>query len=169
MIGDLLAQAVRPSGALNLVTGPGGVFGDYLVEDDRTSLVTVTGETKTGVHVAQKAAVERFGKIDLLINNVAIFANIVFGQLTQISSEEFKKVIDMNISGPFHCVKAVVAQIKEKAGKLINVSSASLLEGVPCMPYQVASKGAVMEVCGQRVDRFQHHLRRRQGGWISRA
>ena len=56
MIGDLLAQSGLPSGALNVVTVPGGVLGDYLIEDERTSLVTLTGETKTGLRVAQKAA-----------------------------------------------------------------------------------------------------------------
>ena len=39
-----------------MITGPGGVLGDYLVQDPRTSLVTLTGETNTGKHVAQKAA-----------------------------------------------------------------------------------------------------------------
>ena len=58
--------------------------------------------------VLAKAAVDRFGKIDILINNAAIFANIVLRPFTEISSEEFKKVIDVNISGPFHCIKAVV-------------------------------------------------------------
>jgi len=74
MIGDLLAQSGLPSGALNVVTGPGGVLGDYLIEDERTSLVTLTGETKTGLRVAQKAAaklkkytLELGGKDPLLI------------------------------------------------------------------------------------------------------
>lgn len=55
-IGEILTEAGLPPGALNVLTGPGGVLGDYLVQDDRTSLVTLTGETTTGIHVAQKAA-----------------------------------------------------------------------------------------------------------------
>jgi aldehyde dehydrogenase (NAD+) len=55
-IGDLLTEAGLPPGVVNVLTGPGGVLGDYLVQDDRTSLITLTGETKTGKHVAQKAA-----------------------------------------------------------------------------------------------------------------
>ena len=55
-IGQLLTDAGLPPGVLNVITGPGGVLGNYLVEDDRTSLVTLTGETKTGKMVAQKAA-----------------------------------------------------------------------------------------------------------------
>ena len=55
-IGEILTEAGIPPGVLNVITGPGGVLGDYLVQDDRTSLITLTGETKTGIHVAQKAA-----------------------------------------------------------------------------------------------------------------
>ncbi|MEJ2715629.1 MAG: aldehyde dehydrogenase family protein [Deltaproteobacteria bacterium] len=55
-IADLMAQAGLPPGVLNVLTGPGALLGDYLVQDDRTALVTLTGETKTGRHVAEKAA-----------------------------------------------------------------------------------------------------------------
>ena len=91
-----------------------------------------------------KAAIDRFGRIDILINNAAIFGDLVLRPLTEISSEEFKKVIDVNISGVFHCVKAVVPYMKEYGGKIINIGSASILEGVPCMPHYVSSKGAIM-------------------------
>lgn len=73
-IGELLTEAGLPPGVLNVITGPGSVLGDYLVQDDRTSLVTLTGETKTGRQVAQKAAaklkkytLELGGKDPLLI------------------------------------------------------------------------------------------------------
>jgi aldehyde dehydrogenase (NAD+) len=55
-IGELLTDAGLPAGVLNVITGPGAVLGNYLVQDDRTSLVTLTGETTTGRLVAQKAA-----------------------------------------------------------------------------------------------------------------
>ena len=63
---------------------------------------------------------------------------------TELSSEEFKKVIEINTSGVFHCIKAVFPYMKEKGGKIVNISSASILEGIPGMPHYVASKGAVM-------------------------
>jgi NAD(P)-dependent dehydrogenase (short-subunit alcohol dehydrogenase family) len=94
-------------------------------------------------HALAKATVDKFGKIDILINNAAVFGNIILKPLTEVSSKEFKKVIDINISGPFHCIKAVLPYMKEKGGKIINISSASILEGVPGMPHYVASKGAV--------------------------
>ena len=91
-----------------------------------------------------KAAYDKFGSIDILINNAAVFANIVLKPFTELSSEEFKKVIEINTSGAFHCIKAVFPYMKEKGGKIVNISSASILEGIPGMPHYVASKGAVM-------------------------
>jgi aldehyde dehydrogenase (NAD+) len=55
-IGELFERAGLLPGALNVLTGPGSVLGDALIEDDRCSYVDLTGDTVTGRHVAQKAA-----------------------------------------------------------------------------------------------------------------
>jgi acyl-CoA reductase-like NAD-dependent aldehyde dehydrogenase len=55
-IGKLFEEAGLPAGALNVVTGPGSVLGDALIDDDRCSFVAITGETVTGRQVAQRAA-----------------------------------------------------------------------------------------------------------------
>jgi len=91
-----------------------------------------------------KAGADRFGTIDILINNAAVFANIVLKPFNEISSEEYKRVVEINTSGAFHCIKAAYPYMKDKGGKIINLSSASILEGVPGMPHYVASKGAMM-------------------------
>ena len=91
-----------------------------------------------------KAAVEHFGAIDILINNAAVFGDIVLKSFLDITSEEFKRVVEINTSGAFHCIKAVFPHMKTRGGKIINISSASFLEGVPGMPHYVASKGAIM-------------------------
>ncbi len=91
-----------------------------------------------------KTAFDRFGSIDVLINNAAVFGSIVLKPFTELTSEEFKRVVEINTSGAFHCIKAVFPYMKEKGGKIINISSASIIEGVPGMPHYVASKGAMM-------------------------
>jgi NAD(P)-dependent dehydrogenase (short-subunit alcohol dehydrogenase family) len=91
-----------------------------------------------------KAAADRFGRIDILINNAAVFGGIVLKPFTEITSEEYKRVMEINTSGAFHCIKAVFPYMKGSGGKIINISSASFLEGVPGMPHYVASKGAMM-------------------------
>jgi NAD(P)-dependent dehydrogenase (short-subunit alcohol dehydrogenase family) len=95
-------------------------------------------------HAMAKAAFDRFGAIDILINNAAVFGNIILKPFIEVTSEEFKRVMEINTSGAFHCIKAVFPYMKEKGGKIINISSSSIIEGVPGMPHYVASKGAIM-------------------------
>jgi len=91
-----------------------------------------------------KAAVDRFGSIDILINNAAIFGNLVMKPFMEISDEEWRRVMDVNAGGPFRCTKAVFPYMRDKGGKIINVASAIIFEGMPGTPHYVASKGAVM-------------------------
>jgi len=91
-----------------------------------------------------KAAIDRFGAIDILINNAAIFGDLVQKPFTEITTEEWNRVMAVNTGGPFHCTKAVFSYMKDKGGKIINIASAIIFEGVPGVPHYVASKGAVM-------------------------
>jgi NAD(P)-dependent dehydrogenase (short-subunit alcohol dehydrogenase family) len=91
-----------------------------------------------------KATVDRFGSIDILVNNAAIFGDVVMKPFTELTDEEWDRLMAVNVKGPFHCCKSVFPYMKEKGGKIINMSSASFLEGVPFMPHYVASKGAIM-------------------------
>jgi NAD(P)-dependent dehydrogenase (short-subunit alcohol dehydrogenase family) len=89
-----------------------------------------------------KAAVERFGSIDILINNAGTLVTIK--PFMEVTTEEWMQVMATNTLGPFHCVKAVFPFMKDKGGKIINVSSGTVFEGVPGLPHYISSKGAVM-------------------------
>jgi NAD(P)-dependent dehydrogenase (short-subunit alcohol dehydrogenase family) len=91
-----------------------------------------------------KAALDRFGSIDILVNNAAVFGDLVTGTLMEISDEEWRRVMDVNAGGPFRCTKAVFPYMKDRGGKIVNVASAIIFEGMPGLPHYVASKGAVM-------------------------
>jgi NAD(P)-dependent dehydrogenase (short-subunit alcohol dehydrogenase family) len=91
-----------------------------------------------------KAAFDRFGSIDILVNNAAIFGAIILKPFIEITTAEWNHLMEVNTTGSFHCIKAVFPYMKGKGGKIINMSSASILEGVPGMPHYVASKGAIM-------------------------
>ncbi len=90
-----------------------------------------------------KTTVDEFGKIDVLVNNAAMFRNIQAKRFTEISTEEWNQVMTVNTTGPFHCTKAVFPYLKKNGGKIINTVSSTLFEGPPGMPHYIASKGAV--------------------------
>ena len=91
-----------------------------------------------------KAASDRFGSVDILVNNAAVFGDLAARSFMEIGDEEWKRVMDVNAGGPFRCTKAVFPYIKDRGGKIVNVCSASIFEGLPGVPHYVASKGAVM-------------------------
>ncbi len=89
-----------------------------------------------------QAAVNRFGAIDILINNAGTLVTIK--PFMEVTTEEWMQIMETNTLGPFHCTKAVFPYMKEKGGRIINVSSGTVFEGVPGLPHYLASKGAVM-------------------------
>ncbi len=89
-----------------------------------------------------KAAMDRFGAIDILVNDAGILVQMK--PFFEVTTEEFMHVIETNVLGCFHCIKAVFPYMKEKGGKIINISSCTVFEGVPGMPHYISSKGAIL-------------------------
>ena len=83
-----------------------------------------------------------FGKIDVLVNNAGVSS---FGLVTDITSDEWKRIFDVNVYGTFMTVKYVLPQmISRKCGKIVNVSSMWGRCGASCESCYSASKGAVI-------------------------
>jgi NAD(P)-dependent dehydrogenase (short-subunit alcohol dehydrogenase family) len=90
-------------------------------------------------------ALKAFGRIDILVNNAAIFINIQRHPFHEISAEEWDRVSAVNVKGPFLCAKAVFAQMKaQRSGKIINISSSTVFWGTPNFLHYVASKAALI-------------------------
>src|SRR3954447_17884536 len=68
--------------------------------------------------------VKRFGRIDILINDAAYNKSIPFKDLDGLTTEEWSKIIDVNLTGPLHAIKAVAPVMqKQKRGRIVNIAS----------------------------------------------
>ena len=100
---------------------------------------------EASVNEMVKKTVERFGQIDVLINNAAIFADLAKHLFYEIPLQEWERMIRINVTGTFLCCKAVFPQMqKQGKGKIINVSSTVFMAGNPNFAHYVTSKGAIV-------------------------
>jgi len=92
-----------------------------------------------------KAAIDQFGRIDILVNNAALYGDIGgMKAMNDISEEEWDRLMAINVKGVWNATKAVLPQMQaQNYGKIINISSSTILMGVPGILHYVASKGAV--------------------------
>jgi len=88
---------------------------------------------------------ERFGGIDILVNNAALFGGLERKPFLQIETAEWDRVMTANTRSVFECTKAVVPAMRARGGgKVVNISSSTVHTGTPMLLHYVASKGAVI-------------------------
>ena len=93
------------------------------------------------------ATTQRFGHIDILINNAAIASTLSLKPFYELTTEEFQNVLAVNTIGTFHGCKAVAALMRQQnSGRIINLASGTAIRGAPFIAHYVASKGAVMSL-----------------------
>jgi NAD(P)-dependent dehydrogenase (short-subunit alcohol dehydrogenase family) len=96
------------------------------------------------VQALVEKTVGRFGKIDILINNAALFAPLHHTRVQDLDVDLWDKVFAINVRGPFLMVKhAVPHMIARKYGKIVNIGSGTVYKGLPGMLHYTASKGAI--------------------------
>lgn len=87
-----------------------------------------------------KKVVEKFGKIDILINNAGVSSST---PLEKYTYEEFEKIINLNVNAMFLCSKLVVPYMKDNGGVILNTSSMVSIYGQPSGCGYPTSKFAV--------------------------
>ncbi len=126
--GKALAQEIAAQHGANSVT---------------SALTDVSDEPSVKALVA--ATIERFGKIDVLVNNAALYAPLQETKCTEIDAELWDKVMAVNLRGPFLMVKHVAPHMTAQGyGKIINIGSGTAFRGIPWMLHYVTSKGGIM-------------------------
>ncbi|MBI3698950.1 MAG: SDR family oxidoreductase [Afipia sp.] len=95
------------------------------------------------VDAATAATLKAFGRIDILVNNAGIAG--VNKPVTDLSFEEWRQVMRINLDGPFICCKAVVPSMKKNNyGRIVNIASIAGKEGNPNASHYSASKAGVI-------------------------
>ena len=88
---------------------------------------------------------EKYGRIDVLINNAAIISTVTLKPTEQITVDEWDRLMGVNLRGVFLCSKAVIPHMKaQKGGKIINISSSTVFKGKPYYIHYVTSKAGVI-------------------------
>jgi 3-oxoacyl-[acyl-carrier protein] reductase len=123
--------------------------------NDPADVVAELGDACLGVQVdvtdrssterLAAAALERFGKIDALLNNAAYYSAIVKRPFEEITDEEWERVFAVNVRGTWLCSRAVAPAMKSAArGKIVNVSSMTVPTAPPGFAHYIASKSAIV-------------------------
>jgi NAD(P)-dependent dehydrogenase (short-subunit alcohol dehydrogenase family) len=152
-IGRAIASALATAGA-NVVVS------DVLAEDGRRTVDEITRAggsaafVPADVAVADQAAalvaaaVERFGGLDVLVNNAGMGGAQL--RLHEVEPEDFDRVVDVNLRGTFLCTKYAIPHFLAAGdGRIVNIASTYGLIGAPKAPAYCASKGAIVNLTRQ--------------------
>ena len=89
-------------------------------------------------------AVEAFGRIDILVNNAGLYSTLKLTEFSEITPEEWQRVLNVNVIGQALVTAAVLPTMTAQGeGAIVNMSSGTPFKGVPFLLHYVASKGAI--------------------------
>ena len=142
-IGFAIARALQQQGASVVITGTD----DERLKAARDALGARTTTARADVREADQVeaavrhAIEQFGAIDVLVNNAGIG---IFRSVAEMSLSEWNDVIATNLTGVFHCTRAVLPQLRARGGGwIINISSLASTNPFADAAAYCASKAAL--------------------------
>ena len=118
-----------------------------IAKESGASTLALTVDVASESDVARMAqeAVKAFGRIDILVNNAALFSSLEPQPFERIEAAEWRRVMEVNTLGVFLCSRACVPHMRKAGGgRIINLASGAPLKGVPLLLHYVSSKGAVI-------------------------
>lgn len=137
VLADLAADAVRQAAA-------------GLAERHRgqhiTGLAVDVTQVPSTLALAEQAAHSVPGRqrIDVLVNNAAIYATLKRLPFDQIDPDDWDRVMAVNLKGPFLMARAVLPWMRAAGGAIVNIASSTVMSGSPLWAHYVASKGGVI-------------------------
>ncbi|MBR0696192.1 SDR family NAD(P)-dependent oxidoreductase [Bradyrhizobium lablabi] len=110
---------------------------------DNVTAIKVDVTDLAAVEAARDATLKAFGKIDILVNNAGIAG--INKTVWDTDLDEWRKVLRINLDGPFICCKAIVpVMIGQKYGRIVNIASIAGKEGNPNAAHYSSSKAGLI-------------------------
>jgi 3-oxoacyl-[acyl-carrier protein] reductase len=146
-IGRAYALRLAEEGAKVVIAELDGPAGERVAaEVGGLAIQTDVADEKSAQQMARRA-VERFGRIDILVNNAAIFHTVPMSRapFDEIDPAEWDRMMAVNLRGTWFACRAVVPQMrKQRYGKIVNISSGTALKGTGSRIHYVTSKAGIL-------------------------
>jgi len=146
-IGRATAKAMAESGALPVIAEIDEAKGQSVAREigNRAMAVRTDVADPASLEAMVKTVLDAHGKVDVLINNAAIFSTLDMRPFWEIPLEEWDAVLRVNVTGCFLAARAVVETMRAaKFGRIINFSSAAVTMGRPNYTHYTTSKAALI-------------------------
>jgi 3-oxoacyl-[acyl-carrier protein] reductase len=149
-IGKVYALAFARAGARVVAADIDGEAADAVARDIVASnqeaiAVTVDVADADSAQAMARTARDRFGTIDVLINNASLMSVLPRRSWLEIPVDEWDRVMAVNLRGIFLCCRAVFPAMREqRRGKIVNISSSRVWEGTPNRLHYTTSKAGVI-------------------------
>lgn len=144
-IGRAIAEGLAAVGATVVVADLSGAAEAAAALGDEHLGVPVDVSSPEDCARMAAAALERYGRIDGLVNNAGLYSSLVPRPMEEIDIDEWRRVMDVNVLGLHLATRAVVPALRAAGGgRIVNIASGTPFKGVPFLLHYVASKGAVV-------------------------
>jgi len=145
-IGEAIARALAAEGAGVVVNSANSVRAGTAVADSLPDAVYVRGDVADDDACTEltEAALRRWGRVDMLINNAGTTEVIPHHDLDAVSDELFRRIFDVNVLGTWHMIRTAAPHLRANAdgGSIVNITSmAGLRPSGSSIPYAVSKAG----------------------------
>ncbi len=149
-IGRGYARHFARQGAIPVIAELNGENGENVKREvEEAGGIAYAFETDVGsmdsVSAMAEATLSATGRIDILINNAAVFSKITMAPFWELPLEEWDSAMQVNVTGSFYCARAVVPAMQEaKWGRIVNVTSGTVALGSANYLHYITSKSAMI-------------------------
>ena len=147
-IGAAVCRRLADAGAtvvVNYAAAEGAansVVADIIARGGRAEAVRADVSKEADVEALFAGVLARHGRLDILVNNAGLVKD---GLLLTMKSADWRRVMDVDLDGVFHCTKrAVDAMFRARAGRIVNIASVSAIRGGRGQTNYAAAKGGVL-------------------------